>query len=57
MRSPCMSSRSVRCYFLLMSRQSKVVDDIVFEVDCQNITVKEGADVDIGQFLPLIHCA
>lgn len=26
----------------------KVVDDIVFEVDCQLITVKKGADVDIG---------
>lgn len=55
MRSPCMSSRSVRCYFLLMSGQSKVVDDIVYEVDCQLITVKEG-DVDIGQLFPLIPC-
>ena len=27
---------------------SKLVDDIVYEVDCQNITVKAGADVDIG---------
>ncbi|KAI1795226.1 translationally controlled tumor-associated [Ganoderma leucocontextum] len=26
----------------------KEVDDIVFEVDCQLITVKAGADVDIG---------
>jgi len=26
----------------------KVVDDIVYEVDCQLITVKEGANVDIG---------
>lgn len=26
---------------------SKLVDDIVYEVDCQTITVKEG-DVDIG---------
>lgn len=26
----------------------KTVDDIVFEVDCQLITVKAGADVDIG---------
>ncbi|KAI6047143.1 translationally controlled tumor-associated [Pisolithus marmoratus] len=26
----------------------KVVDDIVYEVDCQLITVKPGADVDIG---------
>jgi len=26
----------------------KIVDDIVYEVDCQMITVKSGADVDIG---------
>jgi len=26
----------------------KEVDDIVYEVDCQTITVKAGADVDIG---------
>ncbi|KAF9467240.1 translationally-controlled tumor protein [Collybia nuda] len=26
----------------------KTIDDIVFEVDCQLITVKAGADVDIG---------
>jgi hypothetical protein len=26
----------------------KVIDDIAYEVDCQTITVKKGADVDIG---------
>ncbi|KAI0304113.1 translationally controlled tumor protein [Russula brevipes] len=26
----------------------KLVDDIAYEVDCQMITVKQGADVDIG---------
>ncbi|KAG9006055.1 hypothetical protein FRB94_001036 [Tulasnella sp. JGI-2019a] len=26
----------------------KLVDDIVYEVDCQLVTVKQGADVDIG---------
>jgi hypothetical protein len=26
----------------------KLVDDIVYEVDCQLVTVKAGADVDIG---------
>ncbi|EPQ59416.1 translationally-controlled tumor protein [Gloeophyllum trabeum ATCC 11539] len=26
----------------------KLVDDIVFEVDCQMVTIKKGADVDIG---------
>jgi hypothetical protein len=37
---------------------SKLVDDIVYEVDCQLITVKDG-DVDIGILLnlpqPLLH--
>ena len=28
---------------------SKEVDGIVYEVDCQLITVKPGADVDIGK--------
>lgn len=28
---------------------SKEVDDIVYEVDCQLIIVKPGADIDIGQ--------
>ncbi|KAK7695850.1 hypothetical protein QCA50_000488 [Cerrena zonata] len=27
---------------------SKLIDDTVFEVDCQLITVKAGADIDIG---------
>lgn len=58
MRSPCLSSRSLRCYVLLMLMplQSKEVDDIVYEVDCQLVTVKKGADVDIGQFFPLTPC-
>ncbi len=45
-------------FFLLMShsRQSKTIDDIVFEVDCQNLVIKKGADVDIGLFLPDIPC-
>jgi len=33
---------------LLMSLYRKLVDDIVYEVDCQMIMVKGGADVDIG---------
>ena len=41
-----------------MSIESKLVDDIVYEVECQNVTIKKGADVDIGQFFfPLIPCA
>jgi hypothetical protein len=35
---------------LLILLQSKEVDDVVYEVDCQLITIKPGADVDIGQF-------
>jgi len=31
-----------------MSPYSKTVDDIVYEVNCQTITIKAGADVDIG---------
>jgi len=31
-----------------MSPYSKTVDNIVYEVDCQTITIKPGADVDIG---------
>jgi hypothetical protein len=39
-----------------MSLYSKLVDDIVYEVDCQLITVKAGADVDIGMsFLFLLY--
>jgi len=40
-----------------MSFQSKIVDEIVFEVDCSLITVKQGADIDIGQFFPLENCS
>jgi hypothetical protein len=32
---------------LIISLYSKLVDDIVYEVDCQTITIKDG-DVDIG---------
>ena len=31
---------------------SKLIDDIVYEVNCQTITVKAGADVDIGTYHP-----
>jgi hypothetical protein len=38
-----------------MSLYSKTVDNIVYEVDCQTITIKPGADVDIGlSFLSII---
>jgi Translationally controlled tumour protein len=33
----------------------KLVDDIVYEVDCQVITVKPGADVDIGTSAMFSH--
>lgn len=35
-------------FFRSISLPSKLVDDIVYEVDCQLTTVKAGADVDIG---------
>lgn len=36
-------------YWILDSyRYSKEVDGIVYEVDCQMIAVKPGADIDIG---------
>jgi hypothetical protein len=36
------------------STHSKTVDDIVYEVDCQMITIKAGADIDIGQTIQLL---
>ena len=48
MHSPCLSSVFLFAITSLpMSLYSKLVDNIVYEVDCQMITVK-GADVDIG---------
>jgi hypothetical protein len=39
----------------LISSCSKTVDNIVYEVDCATITVKEGADIDIGlSFLSIL---
>ena len=35
----------------LIGTHRKEIDDIVYEVDCQNMTVKPGADVDIGRTL------
>jgi len=38
-----------RCLVLIYQREfRKLVDDIVYEVECSLITVKAGADVDIG---------
>ena len=51
MRSLCVSSLGLFAVVSFpMSLRSKVVDDIVYEVDCQLITIKAGADVDIGLF-------
>lgn len=37
------------CLVLIYQREPrKEIDDIVYEVDCATITVKAGADVDIG---------
>lgn len=32
-----------------LTQLSKLVDDIAYEVDCQLVNVKQGADIDIGQ--------
>jgi hypothetical protein len=50
MRSLCLSSLGLFAVISLpMSLRSKLVDDVVYEVDCSLITIKEG-DVDIGLF-------
>lgn len=39
----------LRMLMLIYEREfRKTIDDIVFEVDCALVTVKPGADVDIG---------
>ncbi|KAG6868517.1 hypothetical protein C0993_001618 [Termitomyces sp. T159_Od127] len=38
----------------ILPLRSKIVDDIVYEVDCQLITVKSGADVDIGLYASIM---
>jgi hypothetical protein len=49
MHFPCLSFVLLFAVtYLLMSLYSKLVDDVVYEVDCQMITIKKGADVDIG---------
>ena len=41
--------RSPSCLVLIYRRETrKLVDDIVYEVDASLITVRPGADVDIG---------
>ena len=57
MRSLCLSSLGLFAVISLpMPLRSKLVDDVVYEVDCALITVKEG-DVDIGLFFfPFITC-
>lgn len=50
MPSPCPSSTLDRLGSLTHDLSSKEVDDIVYEVDCSLITVKAGADVDIGAY-------
>ena len=38
-----------RCLMLICERElRKLIEDIVYEVDCSMVTVKPGADVDIG---------
>lgn len=40
--------RTLSNLFFALLTPRKLVDDIVYEVDCQLVTVKAGADVDIG---------
>ena len=43
------SDLSSGCLMLIYKRGFRTtIDDIVFEVDCALVTVKPGADVDIG---------
>lgn len=50
----CVYSSSARHLGSLCIR--KEVDGIVFEVDCQMIVIKPGADVDIGQHSRFTKC-
>lgn len=48
-RFPCVCPHLVNSVLRYWSSDRKLVDDIVYEVNCQLITVKAGADVDIGE--------
>lgn len=54
--SPCRSARrpQIAWHLIYALFYSKTVDDIVYEVDCQLVVIKDG-DVDIGAFL-IIDC-
>ena len=60
MRTPIDSEGPWKCTDL---RNSKEVDGVAYEVDCALVTVKAGADVDIGtficldQFLAILICS
>jgi len=44
-----LSYPTLLCLLLIYTRGfRKLIDDIAYEVDCALITVKAGADVDIG---------
>lgn len=51
--STSISDLSPGCSTLNYKREfRKLVDDVVYEVDCALITVKAGADIDIGTVNP-----
>lgn len=52
MHSPCASPHSPHLHIHPHPLSSKPINDIVFEVDCQTITIKKGADIDIGTYDP-----
>lgn len=47
----CVSFRFSTYSYNPNNSQSKLVDNTVYEVDCKMITVKDGADIDIGLFV------
>jgi hypothetical protein len=50
MLSQCEPMQSISSDVVLISIPNrKEIDEIVFEVDCQMISMKGGADIDIGQ--------
>lgn len=47
--NPCVSIVQIRPSVLIHNGEiRKLIDDIVYEVDCAIVTIKPGADVDIG---------
>jgi len=51
--SICHSDLYSGCLMLIYKRKfRKAIDDVAYEVDCAMVTVKPGADIDIGTVDP-----